>query len=583
MDMHALRTVNGKLREIELVYVGADERVCLGLIGNNAKRFCRTRGCKVKAHRKTRFGMSGARGGWFIPAKTPLNGGPTAFVEPFLDVNKITEDTATLLKIMEKQTTADWVHFVGVCHYEWNDLEAQSLLDNIQEVGGDDDEDEMEEDDEEDEGEDYDLCEGNLEFDNPPADFVWEHALEEATLKSELDKGSPKNSTKALEELTAAFGDLEGMVVESRRGSRQDALDVLTHVGLSVTDIVAAINRIVNKRGRRWVSQIGRIEELRKEIGHDDVILVEAVLGLGKTMMAGGPPEDLSGAVEDLTKTIDEVDHDLVRNCTLLNTKIQALERQQVMVQTSAGLTLSTPIFDDSGNQVSMLGRVMQDNIDLTRTNELLKGRIERLAADVTAQGGVMLGKHTFTSELQLMELCMRECPAGNAFSAFVNPMVIFCHDASYSPFTGWETITKAMEKSGTYPVTDRKVVASYNAHHSHWFSEGKTVVAGKALQAFASKEKWQGTGGMDGRHDEIELSLGTAADSVRTAVEDKLPEGSQLRQLALRMLDHTLNWFSMVFKHLDSEFARLTQVNISEEETLILLSVLNSPIRTPV
>jgi len=38
-------------------------------------------------------------------------------------------------------------------------------------------------------------------------------------------------------------------------------------------------------------------------------------------------------------------------------------------------------------------------------------------------------------------------------------------------------------------------------------------------------------------------------------------------------MLDHTLNWLMTVFKHLDSEFARLTQVNISEDETLILLS----------
>jgi len=38
-------------------------------------------------------------------------------------------------------------------------------------------------------------------------------------------------------------------------------------------------------------------------------------------------------------------------------------------------------------------------------------------------------------------------------------------------------------------------------------------------------------------------------------------------------MLEHTTNWFSTVFKHLDSEFVRLTQVNISEDETLILLS----------
>jgi hypothetical protein len=63
------------------------------------------------------------------------------------------------------------------------------------------------------------------------------------------------------------------------------------------------------------------------------------------------------------------------------------------------------------------------------------------------------------------------------------------------------------------------------------------------------------------------------AADGVQTAIEDKLPAGSQLAQLALRLLEHTSSWCSMVFKHLDSEFVRLTQVNISEEETLILLS----------
>ena len=183
------------------------------------------------------------------------------------------------------------------------------------------------------------------------------------------------------------------------------------------------------------------------------------------------------------------------------------------------------------------------------------------------------MGRHTFTLELQLSQLCVKECPKGDAFSAFVDPMVIFCFNPSYTPLAGWETLTKAMEKLGNYPVTDRKVVASFNAHHAHWFSEGKTVIAGKALQAFATKEKWQGLGGMNGWRVEIELSLDTAADGVRTAVKDKLPAGSQLGQLALRMLEHTLNWFSMVFKHLNEEFTRLTQMNISKEETLILLS----------
>ena len=82
--------------------------------------------------------------------------------------------------------------------------------------------------------------------------------------------------------------------------------------------------------------------------------------------------------------------------------------------------------------------------------------------------------------------------------------------------------------------------------------------MAGKTLQAFATKEKWQSTGGMDGRRVEIEILLDTAAAGIWMAVEDKLPEGSQLSQLALRMLENTLSWFSMVFKHLDAKFTRL-------------------------
>ena len=572
-DRHALRSNRGKLRETSLICVRADERICFGLIGN--KRFCRSKNCKVKKHTKSRFSMMGARAGWFLPAKSTLTGEPTAYIRPFLDVNKITQETEEDLLVMETRTTADWERFMAIAQEEWDDLESRGLG-NIQEGVGVDEDDDV--DDEESEESDYEMCEGNMHLTKPPATFVWateldsDRALERA-LKTELDLGSPKESQEAVEALQAAFGDLEGLVVDSRQEARKDALDVLTHIGFSVTEIVGTINRI-NKRGRRWLNDIGSIEELRDETGRRDITLVEAVL---KGMGGATPQDNLSGEVEELSRNLAGVDADLAKTCTLLHNKIQSLERTLVSISSTApsthGLTMSTPIFDDNGVHVSTLGRVMQENLDLKRDNDRLKARIDLLAADVTAQGGVVLGKFTFTSELQLLALCMKECPTGEAFSAFVDPMVVFCHDAAYTPLSGWETLTKAMEKAGTFPLTDRKVVASFNAHHSWWFAEGKTVVAGKTLPAFASKEKWQGTGGMDGRRDEIELSLGTAADSIRTAIEDKLPAGSQLGQLALRMLDHTLNWFSTVFKHLDSEFARLTQVNISEDETLILLS----------
>ncbi len=177
------------------------------------------------------------------------------------------------------------------------------------------------------------------------------------------------------------------------------------------------------------------MDVLREETGRHDVTLVKAVLGLEKAM-------------DDLTTTLAEVDEDLVRNCTLLDNKTQVLEKKQRAISNASpspsSLNMSTPIFDDNGIQVFTLGRLLQDNIDLSCSNELLKARIERLSADVIAQGGVTLGSHTFTSEMQLLELFMKECPKGDAFLAFVDPMVVFCHDAVYSPLSGWEGITKA-------------------------------------------------------------------------------------------------------------------------------------------
>ena len=110
---------------------------------------------------------------------------------------------------------------------------------------------------------------------------------------------------------------------------------MLTHVGFSVTEIVGAINRI-NKRGRRWLSNIGSIDELRDETGRHDITLVKAVI----KGMAGTPQDNLSGEVEELSRNLAGVDADLAKTCTLLNNKIQALERKQVSLSSAAQLSL---------------------------------------------------------------------------------------------------------------------------------------------------------------------------------------------------------------------------------------------------
>ena len=283
---------------------------------------------------------------------------------------------------------------MAIAQEEWDDFESRGLG-NIQEGVGVDEDNDV--DDKESEESDYEMCEGNMHLKKPPAIFVWETELDseralERALKTELDQGSPKESQEAVEALQAAFGDLEGLVVDSRQEARKEALDVLTHIGFSVTEIVSAINRI-NKRGRRWLSDIGSIEELRDETGRHDITLVEAVIkGMGAT-----PQDNLSGEVEELSRNLAGVDADLAKTCTLLHNKIQSLERTLVSLSSTApsthGLTMSTPIFDDNGVHVSTLGRAMQGNVDLKRANDQLKARIELLAADVTAQGGVVFRK----------------------------------------------------------------------------------------------------------------------------------------------------------------------------------------------
>ena len=87
----------------------------------------------------------------------------------------------------------------------------------------------------------------------------------------------------------------------------------------------------------------------------------------------------------------------------------------------------------------------------------------------------------------------------------FMDPVLIYCHDSMYAPVVGWEKTAKAMEESGVMLVTDCKVVASYNCNHAFWFTDGKLVVAWKVIGAFASADKWTGTGGMDGHRVEID------------------------------------------------------------------------------
>ena len=66
-------------------------------------------------------------------------------------------------------------------------------------------------------------------------------------------------------------------------------------------------------------------------------------------------------------------------------------------------------------------------------------------------------------------------------------------------------------------------------------------MVAGKLLAAFKDPDRWNGVGGMDGRRNEIETSTATLAEIARGYIPDKLPTGSKLSPLVLKMVDCTV------------------------------------------
>ena len=133
-DVHAIKDTHGKLQAIQMLYVGADDKICFRLIGS--KHFCRKPGCTIKSHKNNKFAM-GSTGGWFIAAKSNQMKDPSAFVRPFLGVNKITENTVLILKnLLSQRTMVQWEMFTVKAQEEYEEEQGVSVLDNIHEDSG---------------------------------------------------------------------------------------------------------------------------------------------------------------------------------------------------------------------------------------------------------------------------------------------------------------------------------------------------------------------------------------------------------------------------------------------------------------
>ncbi len=286
-----------------------------------------------------------------------------------------------------------------------------------------------------------------------------------------------------VEELQVVVKDLAILYGLASKALREDSFEVLEYVWLFIAEVIKAVDRL-NNRVQVWKEVLGDFSFLREEKGAINVCSeLTGILGQIDALELG-----LSEQLDNLLVRFDVWEGDNISNLTYLNDKIKGLMKIQapppppVLTQAPFSLCLTTLIADSNGMQIGVFGDVMDELATLKANNVRLSDHLDAIKVDLTAQGGVVFGQHTFTSELQMLQVAMLECPRGDAFSLFVDPILLFCHDAMYSPCASWQKDTKAMEESGFMLISDHKVVALYNLNTPWWFSEGTQVTGERSL-----------------------------------------------------------------------------------------------------
>ena len=167
-----------------------------------------------------------------------------------------------------------------------------------------------------------------------------------------------------------------------------------------------------------------------------------------------------------LTDLMGEIDEDHRGAATYALTKANEMSRRIGLLEVSEGapsylsnmqsrsLAHDTVILDSFGDPVASMAELWRVVTELKASNMALTTRVSALTAEVSSQGGVVLGNMTFTSEAQIMQLVMLECPSGDAFEIFTDVVSLPCFDSGYEPATGWEKTTKFMAADGQYSTT---------------------------------------------------------------------------------------------------------------------------------
>jgi hypothetical protein len=300
----------------------------------------------------------------------------------------------------------EWEVFILEAQEEWSDFKTRHPLQLVEEQSCR----------EEIEDKSMGLTKGELfsKFYLSPKDFTWKEPTNEPcplNICSKALEGAKSNrrAEDDIADLQAAVEDLAILNGAVAKALWKNAVEVLDYLWLSVCEAIKAID-CLNHQVQVWKEVVGNFAVLQDNRG--------AIVICSKLSSVLGDIDalKLDDRFDEMLQRFDVWEGDDIRNHTHLNNKAKGLIKVQaapppIVTQRQLSLCLSTPITDDKGIHVGVFGDIMGKLDNLKTDNTKLSDWLESIKADVTAQGGVVLGHHTFTSELQIMQVAMLECP----------------------------------------------------------------------------------------------------------------------------------------------------------------------------
>lgn len=554
-----------------------DSDICYGLVGDS--RFCISqcapgiKGCgKSSKHVnvKAKAFVEGYEQMYTVPAQAS-KGSLTSFLEPIVPVTDV--DTycsqSTRDEFTKNHTSQEWAALISIAIDEINTaLELDKVYEEEEENSSEEDSEPTALGDFNPEKVTYSEYTPPVAVNIPPPVF-----------KTEV--GSDSEVEKAITEHHEAIATNADLMKDIARSVPAAAISTIKHLDPTLQGLVAGYNQTVSAM-QRVIAGLGNWEQLGV-YGHSD--LSQAIVAALEVEVDLAMLEETRATIEELQTLVGDMDDRLKSSSTqvigaiagqikkihvrMLNIE-SLIPRQQQGLSSVSHLDASTPIIGAGGVDMGTLGTLLE-------RVTTLESNYETLRADISSQGGVVVGPHLIASEEALKKIIAQELKdPKKAIAAFTDGVSIFIHskDAKVGATDSDAALQeemKTLREAGLLQQTLRKYVTSFRRIVPYLFNKGNNIGPGEKMTCAPSMETWNGFSKMTGHKTIIKRNLNEAKTSVQRYIRDFLPSTGILHAIAMDLVTDALQFHSDLEVHLTEDMRKLTEMGVPEKEVMEL------------